>query len=187
MSTHIIEFRYMRFFLAIVAAAVFTGCAAQPNAPVITTAGCETINSNLVDAAFDEARNNLSRQECVPFFQAIFNSLKVAAKGNPGEENKARFAAFLTWSNQQGIITVMQSKRLYNRYFNETFISLPDQGNVCSHMLNQSPVKDMTLELSQKREGYTEILGDSKGYDAVHAQYLDMKLMLESVATACQS
>jgi hypothetical protein len=170
----------------LIAISLTTGCATQNAVPVDITEGCDSVNSKQIDAAFSEAKANLSRAECAPYFEANFTALKAVAKGNPGEENKARFAQWLSWSNKQGVITVKQSKALYTRYFHSTFVSLPSQGNLCSHLANGDPVKDMTRELSDKREGYNDIVNDSQGYNAVHQEYDDMKLMLDSVAMACQ-
>jgi hypothetical protein len=165
-----------------------TGCATtQPVSVSVNIAeGCDAVNSKKLTMAFEQSRDHLARSECAPFFDQHFNSLRRIATGDPKLENRAQFAGWLSWASKQGVITVKQSKEHYNRYFNETFVSLPKQGHICGHIQTKRPVTDMTLELTQKREGYLDILGDSKGYNQVHEQYQDMKFMLESMETACQ-
>lgn len=170
----------------VLAVLLSSGCASTPEAPVNITQGCEVVSSKQLDVAIDQAKDNLSRAECLPFFSTNFASLRETAKGDPKADNRAKFAAWLKWANEQGIISVKQSKESYNRYFNETFVSLPSHGHICGYLQRHDPVKDMSRELSQKSEGYNDILGDSAGYYRVHAQYTDMKFMLESVASACQ-
>ena len=65
-------------------------------------------------------------------FDSYFGQLIDVAKRDPDMENKRRFSEFLEWAHDQGIIDKIQARSYYNRYFNTTFMSLPDDYNVCS-------------------------------------------------------
>lgn len=168
--------------------ALNTGCASlsSPSSSPVAAPVCDAIDSKQVDAAFGEARNNLSRAECAPYFEQNFSKLREVAQGDPGDDNRSRFAAWLNWSSDKGIITARQAKEMYTRYFHDTFVSLPSQGHVCGYLKDDSLKTAMKLELVQKREGYTRIAGDAEGFNRVHLQYEDMMLMLDSVNSACK-
>lgn len=177
--------RYAGRFVGSFIFVLLGGCSVAPEQQEDVTVGCDVITTMQIDDAFQQAKENMSRSECTPFYSANFAALREIAKGNAHVENRSKFAAWLKYVSDRGVISVRQAKDGYNRYFNETFVSLPSQGHICGHMNKRNPVKAMSHELSQKSEGYNDILGDSEGYNRVHAQYNDMRFMLESVKTAC--
>jgi hypothetical protein len=108
----------------------------------------------------------------------------MVSAGNPGAHNKPHFADFINWSSKEGIITKKQASHLYNGYFGEVFVSLPEQGNICSHN-NMQPLLDE--ELTHKREGIVTILGNTTAFNTLFDQYEQLSLVLDVAQEACKS
>ena len=85
-----------------------------------------------LEEALDHSRADLGHLECEPLFDSYFDRLIDVAKRDPDLQNKRKFSDFLQWANDEGIVDKIQARDYYNRYFNTTFMSLPDDFNVCS-------------------------------------------------------
>ena len=85
-----------------------------------------------LDEAFEHSREDLGHLECEVLFDSYYERLIEVAKRDPDMSNKRKFSDFLEWANTAGIIDKIQARSYYNRYFNRTFMSLPDEYNVCS-------------------------------------------------------
>ena len=111
------------------------------------------------------------------------------AKRDPDIQNRRKFSTFLEWANDEGIIDKIQARNYYNRYFNTTFMSLPDDYNVCSSCSEKSQ-RDLEIqleaELGQKEEGLLKACQDKDAYYIAMDQYDSILLLLDATCTACR-
>ena len=143
-----------------------------------------------LEEALDHSRKDLGHLECEPMFDSYFLRLIDVAKRDPDLENKRRFSEFLEWAHDQGIIDKIQARSYYNRYFNTTFISLPDDYNVCSTCTGET-IKNienqMENELRQKEEGLLRACRDKGAYYKASDQYNSILLLLDATCTSCRN
>ncbi len=143
-----------------------------------------------LEEALDHSRADLARLECEQMFDGYYDRLLDVAKRDPDMENKRRFSEFLVWANEEGIIDKIQARNYYNRYFNTTFMSLPDDFNVCSSctdIAKSNLEQDLQQELGQKEEGLLRACQDKPAYYAAADQYNSILLLLDATCTACLS
>jgi hypothetical protein len=149
---------------------------------------CSMPSGNRIDDAFSHAREDLVSTSCQHQYDKYFTSLLNVASGDPGAENRKRFSDFISWSHDRGIISRIQGKDFYTRYFSSTFRSLPDTRNVCSATRNkQSLLNDLQAELKLKKKGLLEVAGDRDSYFETIKQHGDIVLVLEATAMACEA
>ena len=143
-----------------------------------------------LEEALDHSRADLGRLECEQMFDGYYDRLLDVAKRDPDIENRRRFSEFLVWANNEGIIDKIQARDYYNRYFNTTFMSLPDDFNVCSSC-SDAARRDLELdlknELAQKEEGLLRSCQDKQAYYAAADQYNSILLLLDATCTACRN
>jgi hypothetical protein len=142
-----------------------------------------------LEEAMAHSRKDLGHLECEVMFDSYFFRLIEVAKRDPDMENKRRFSEFLQWSHEQGIIDKIQARSYYNRYFNTTFMSLPDDYNVCSSCTEESKKEienQMENELRQKEEGLLKACRDKNSYYAASGQYNSLLLLLDATCMSCQ-
>ncbi len=143
-----------------------------------------------LEEALDHSRADLGRLECEAMFDGYFDRLLDVAKRDPDIENRRRFSEFLVWANDEGIIDKIQARDYYNRYFNATFMSLPDDFNVCSSC-PETARRDLEMELqnelAQKEEGILRACQDKQAYYAAADQYNSILLLLDATCTACRN
>jgi hypothetical protein len=119
-------------------------------------------------------------------FELYFQRLLEIAQGNPNPENRRLFSQFLVWANHQGIVTLRQSQAYYNRYFNVTFMSLPDDYSVSASCPDKSGiVSAMTEELRQKEKGLVKACQDRERYYQAFEQYNTLLVILDATCLAC--
>ena len=144
---------------------------------------------NLADA-LDHSETDLGHLECEPMFDDYFVRLIDVAKRDPDMENKRRFSEFLEWAHDQGIIDKIQARSYYNRYFNTTFMSLPDDYNVCSSCTEETKrniENQMENELRQKEEGLLKACRDKSAYYIASDQYNSILLLLDATCMSCRN
>ena len=118
--------------------ALLTACeTGAPKKPV----ACKPPTGIDLDAAIARTQSDLGMRQCQYQFEAYLDNLLTIAQGNPNIANKQKFSQFLVWANTQGILTRVQAEDYYNRFFNVTFICLPDDYNVCSVCDRQVEIK----------------------------------------------
>ena len=93
---------------------------------------CLPPNENNLEKAFSRVKSDMAYPHCQPGFGVYFERLLEIAAGNPSLDNKKHFSEFLLWAGNEGLLSMTQSRDYYNRYFNSTFMSLPDDYNICS-------------------------------------------------------
>jgi hypothetical protein len=143
-----------------------------------------------LDEALQHSQADLESLECEVLFDDYFERLIEVAKRDPDQANKRKFSDFLQWANSEGIIDKIQARNYYNRYFNTTFMSLPDEYNVCSSC-SANHQKDLEIqleeELGQKEEGLLKACQDKDTYYAAADQYNSIMLLLDATCTACRN
>jgi hypothetical protein len=143
-----------------------------------------------LEEALDHSRKDLGHLECEPMFDDYFVRLIDVAKRDPNMENKRRFSEFLEWTHDQGIIDKIQARSYYNRYFNTTFMSLPDAYNVCSSCTGEAKKNienQMENELRQKEEGLLRACQDKSAYYSASDQYNSILLLLDATCMSCRN
>ena len=169
---------------------VVSGCQPQQRpvrpAPVVVPL-CVPPTGIGLEKAIARTRTDLASYECQKKLDAYFQRLLEIAEGDPNLENKRLFSEFLLWCNSEGILTKVQSRNYYNRYFNDTFMSLPDEYNVCSSCPKRADiVRDMEVELRQKEQGLMRACGDRNAYYSAQEQYDTILIVLEATCLACE-
>jgi len=143
-----------------------------------------------LEEALDHSEKDLGHLECEPMFDDYFVRLIDVAKRDPDMENKRRFSEFLEWAHTRGIIDKIQARSYYNRYFNTTFMSLPDDYNVCSSCTEetkQTIENQMEKELRQKEEGLLRACLDKSAYYKASDQYNSILLVLDATCMSCRN
>ena len=161
-------------------------CNSQP----YITPSCTLPSGVNLEEALTHSREDLGHLECEVLFDSYFERLIEVAKRDPDMANKRKFSEFLQWANSEGIIDKIQARDYYNRYFNTTFMSLPDEYNVCSSCSEQNQ-KNIELkleeELGQKEEGLLRACQDKNAYYVAADQYNSIMLLLDATCTACRN
>jgi hypothetical protein len=143
-----------------------------------------------LEEALTHSKEDLGHLECETMFDGYYMRLIEVAKRDPDIQNKRKFSDFLEWANAQGIIDKIQARNYYNRYFNTTFMSLPDDFNVCSSCSEKSQ-RDLEFlleeELGQKEEGLLRACQDKEAYYRASDQYNSVMLLLDATCTACRN
>jgi hypothetical protein len=171
---------------ALASGLVLAGCAKRPVYHSVAAPTCGMPGGVMLDEAMAQVRENLANKACQPRFDAYFLRLLDIASGDPNPEHKRRFSDFLVWANTAGLLTKAQAREKYNRYFNATFMSLPDEYNVCSSCADKSDIlRAMELELSQKETGLLKACADKETFYKAYDQFSALKLVLEATCLAC--
>ena len=143
-----------------------------------------------LDEALAHSRKDLGHLECEVLFDSYFENLVGVAKRDPEMANKRKFSDFLQWANNQGIIDKIQARNYYNRYFHTTFMSLPDEYNVCSSCSERNQ-RDLEIqleeELGQKEDGLLKACQDKDAFYLASDQYNSIMLLLDATCTACRN
>ena len=159
------------------------------NQPLITPSCTLPSGVNLAEA-LGHSKKDLAHLECEVLFDSYYEGLIEVAKRDPAMANKRKFSDFLEWANTEGIIDKIQARNYYNRYFNTTFMSLPDEYNVCSSCSERNQ-KDLEFrleeELGQKEEGLLRACQDKNTYYLAADQYNSVMLLLDATCTACRN
>ncbi len=152
--------------------------------------GCTLPSGVNLEKALVHSREDLGHLECEVLFDSYYERLIEVAKRDPDMANKRKFSDFLEWANDEGIIDKIQARNYYNRYFNTTFMSLPDEYNVCSSCSEKNQ-KDLEIrleeELGQKEEGLLRACQDKNAYYIAADQYNSIMLLLDATCTACRN
>lgn len=149
---------------------------------------CQTINSTRLNSATDSAKSSLNTGQCSHKFADYFQNLLTVAKGSPDSGNKKKFDDFISWSVNHQIISKLDAKEYFNRYFGERFISLDNTYNTCSQGTKQAEIfTALNQEMQDKKLGLLEVLGDKTRFIAVSAQHRDIKTILEATWMACEA
>lgn len=154
--------------------------------PIFSRSNCVLEESTRFRQALYEAKKDLNDEACYPSFNQYLDGLLNIASGDPDLLRRKDFSEFLVWSTEKGIISKMQAKEYYNSYFTSSFMSLPDEYNVCSQCRNQEQMEhDMYQELLKKKDGMANACSDKKSYNEARSHYDSLLLFLDATCTAC--
>lgn len=158
------------------------GCASAP-----TPSNCIAPSGKLVAPAFSRAQSSLAYSECWSQFDSYFDSLLVAAEGDPKQENVERFSDFVGWSIERGVVTKVAGSELFTRYFSPNFVSLPNDRSVCSAVRSNPRLnKDVELELRDKYRGLVSVAGNNATYAQAAREQASLVQILGAMESACQ-
>jgi hypothetical protein len=188
MNKHMSQKKYRIKILLIITVIVLqlTSCGSRP----YVTPTCTLPSGVDLDEALAHSKKDLGHLECELMFDSYYERLIEVAKRDPETANKRKFSDFLEWANTEGIIDKIQARNYYNRYFNTTFMSLPDEYNVCSSCseTNQKNLEfQLEEELGQKEEGLLRVCQDKNAYYVAADQYNSIMLLLDATCTACRN
>ncbi len=168
---------------------IFFGCQTQQKkiTPVQMAPSCLPPSGIGLEEAMAQSKSDLINGPCQTLFDSYFQALLEIASGDPKPENKALFSDFLVWANGNGILTMVQSKEYYNRYFNDTFMALPDRYNVCSSVTKKDEmIRGMERELRQKEKGLLKACADDEIYYRAYQHYNTLLVVLDATLLACE-
>ncbi len=137
--------------------------------------------------AFEQTRRQLADAACARRYDEFEAALLAVATGDPGAGNKQHFHGFYNWSVEQGLISRLQAKERYSRYFSTGYgQSLPDDANTCSLGKRKARViEHLAVEAGAKKRGLLEISGDREAWFAAKRKHDDLVFLLETVSLAC--
>jgi len=163
------------------------GCTTS-NTPIASADICPIPSGHLVDQAFATAKSTLSNTECRDTFDAVFASLLDISEGTPDIKNKEMFSELLGWAKDHGIISTVQAKERYTKYFASRFVSLPDTYQTCSHCPRvDSIIGQCKSELQAKDKGLLKVSSDKATYAKANDDLQNIELILLATCSACES
>lgn len=175
--------------ISLAVAVICVGCVSSKKTnptPVPVVESCPLPSGYIVEQAFQTARSTLSNPACRYKFDAVLASLLHVCEGAPEMKNKELFHAFFEWAKDEGIISLVQAKKHYTRYFSNRFISLPDNYQICSHCSRLKPMmKNCRDELKRKEQGLLKVCGDKATYAKASGDLDKVALILEATCRSC--
>jgi hypothetical protein len=166
-------------------ALITASLAACSNSPAKKTA-CSLPEGPNLERAISAARFDLETG-CEHEFDAYFQRLLAIAEGDPKKENKASFSDFLLWANDAGLLSKLQAREMYNRYFGVKYVTLISDYSVCQQTCPQQSdvMRAMNRELADKEQGLLKISADRMNYTRASNLYQETELVLEATCEAC--
>lgn len=178
-------------WLALISLAVLgTGCASTDS----RTAGpsCDLTSSHQLEPAFNSVRSWLQRG-CSTRMATYMSQLMEIATDDPGPDNRRRFSEFLESLSGEGLISQMEARLWYNRYFNVKFMAIRDNYNTCSAICTLSDsaqervMKAMEQELLNKEQGLMKVSDDPQAYYRADRLYREAGRVIHATCKACQT
>ncbi len=172
-------------FIATAISISTVGCTTN-NTPIASADICPLPTGHLVGQAFSTAKSTLIKTECQDTFDAVFDSLLDISAGAPDTKNKEMFSDLLGWAKDHGIISTLQAKERYTKYFASRFVSLPDTYQTCSHCPRiDSIIGQCKNELQAKDKGLLKVSSDKATYAKANDDLLNIELILLATCSAC--
>jgi len=168
-----------------------TACAQTPRHNTSQSshqASCSLPQHKKLTVAVDNAQASLSDRSCHYQFDAIHAQLLNIAVNDPSSTHNTEFRSFYKWSIDQGIISSLQGKEYYTRYFTNSFGNvLANDRNVCSSAANKEKlIKSIDRELGSKKIGLQDIMQDRKAYFSAQQTHNDLVFLIETTLLACE-
>ncbi len=150
-------------------------------------ADCTVPLTKDVGQAFVTSKVRLGNSGCYYRFDDHEEQLMLTAAGNPGELNKRHFFDFYNWAADQGVISKIQAKERYSRFFSTRYgASLPDTYANCGIGSRLDGILDsLKAEAHQKKRGLGEVVGDRDAWFEAKSNHDNLVLILETTAQAC--
>lgn len=176
---------WLSTILMLVVVLLFTACQTRKPQPY----QCSLPSGyNLADAV-SRANADLTHLECQYQFDEYVDRLLDIAATDPKQENKRQFSNFLAQVRDNGVISQLQAKETFQRYFTANFVSLGAFHNNCSTTCKQQAdaVKKMKMELRDKQLGLLKVVGDKGGYAQADREFNQLLTLIDATCLACLS
>ena len=162
----------------------------------VLLAGCQTTPPRFscsvpsgfdVAAAFEHARSDLAHEQCQFQFDSYVDRLLEIAASDPKPGNREHFSSLFSWARDQGILSQLQARDHYRRYFTPEFVSLYSDYNNCSAICPRQDemIKQMRAELRDKERGLLKALGQRERFVQADREYNQLLTLIEATCTAC--
>ncbi len=182
-----IRFGLYGIVAAVVSLLLLTAGCAHEDTKKQTFVSCNPPKGVTLERAVAQARSDLQNPGCERYFEDYFKAMLDISQGDPSPDNKILFSRFLEWASTSGLITRVQAECYYNRYFNTTFMCLPDDYNICSACEKKAALmQELDDELAEKEQGLLRACADKETFYQAKREYDELKLNLEAVCTACE-
>lgn len=170
--------------LVLMPALLLSGCQSTPSTAFI----CTLPSGYQVESAFAHANSDLAHWQCHYQFDQYMEKLLAIAATDPKEENRQHFSDFLAQARDSGVLSQLQAQEYYRRYFTPDFVSLGNMHNNCSTTCrNQTEVlKQMKLELRDKRRGMLMVIGDRESYAQADGEFNKLLTLIDATCVACK-
>jgi len=141
-----------------------------------------------VDDAFAMANSDLSHWECHYQFEQYMDKLLEIAASDPKEENKKHFSNFLAQARDNGVLSQLQARQYYRRYFTPDFVSLGTMHNNCSTTCRdqEKTIKQMKMELRDKHRGLLTVVNDNSVYAQADREFNHLLILIDATCLACR-
>lgn len=163
---------------------LLASCIATPQKPLEGVAACPLPpKSKNLDEGLRQIKAFLSSNPyCNTLYEDYFLAALQIATQNPGIENRGKFAKFLSWSRDNGIITQKEGKNYFNRFFNPKYISISGNYNNCSQIDKREAIlKSARDEMNDKKTGLMHVLNQPKLFKMSQNLYMDLDYMYSEV------
>ena len=179
--------------LGLVVAVGMAGCNANTTrpdpvpAPTLSYSSCALPGGHDLSTAMSAARGTLSKSNCQYQFDAIESELMGVAAGNPGQHNREPFHDFYRWSADQGVLTRLQAKEHYTRYFTVSYAaSMPNDVSTCGMARDKKRVLGaLADDVAHKEQGLMQVLGDRDAWFKAKQGHDDLVFLVEGTLDAC--
>ncbi len=153
---------------------------------------CAMPSSKRLSLALQQSKTALSTTYCQANFMSHFKANLEIAKGDPRSGNLELFGDFAHWAAERGIISKRDKKELLSRYFVPDFVSFKFNDDLntystCSLLPQKNKIlSDLDIELTQKKLGFSKVLGDNKTYQTLSREKETLVSILNSTLSACE-
>lgn len=159
---------------------LMVGCA------MTSTRSCIAPSGKRVDVAFSTAQSTLGNEQCWVYFDKYFENLIDIAAGDPGPHNLQRFSDYISWSFERGIVSRMESKALYSRYFSAKFVALPADRSSCVVSKEFGRIQtELDAELRDKYKGLTQVAATPADFARAQREKRALEDIFEALRVAC--
>ena len=141
----------------------------------------------LVTGAVTACNSNPPKAPACNLPQGVNLDQALASARDPKPDNKAKFSDFLLWANDQGLLSKVQARLLYTRYFGVKYTSMQGDYSVCSEACPKKSkvMRDMQNELGDKEQGLLKVASDRRSFQRAHRLLQETELVLEATCTSC--
>lgn len=185
-KSYTLKARWMvRSAIGALALVLATGCQSLSSKDSTIT-DCAAPLSQRLELAINEARERMDGG-CQSQHEVLFGQLLSIGEGDPKIENKRLFSDYLLWASEKGIISPLQARETYTRYFGVKFISALSDFNTCAAVcpIEEKVMSDMRRELSDKSRGLLKIAQDNTTYGRANTLHNELEVVISATCQAC--
>ncbi len=149
---------------------------------------CTAPLSQRLDLAIAESQTRME-SGCQAQHTVLFEQLLTVGEGDPKPENKRMFSDYLVWASDKGVISPLQAKETYTRYFGIKFVSGLSDYNTCAAFcpVEVELLADMKVELNEKARGLLTVSKDQSTYGRANSLFSELELVIAATCKACNS